>query len=240
MNADPEDASNSARGARGTHRPLLSRQEIVEAAARVLERDGYDGLTMRAIADELRVKAPALYWHVANKEQLQTLLYDHLMADLQFSPRGEDWREDFRSGAHRLRNHLMAKRDLCRLFPQDFLIGPVALAQLDQALGILRGIGLNDQETAYAFQIGISYVYNAASSQLAWESTHARRVELEAEAAAAASRLTDAPAGLYRNVAALADILTREEDFEARFEFGIECLIAGIERMAATQGGAPS
>nr|QQZ50481.1 TetR family transcriptional regulator [Phenylobacterium glaciei] len=37
-------------------RPQLSPDLVVEAAAKVLERDGIDGLTMRAVAAELKVK----------------------------------------------------------------------------------------------------------------------------------------------------------------------------------------
>lgn len=41
--------------------------EIVAAARRVVERNGPGGLTMRAVADELQIKAPSLYKHVSGK-----------------------------------------------------------------------------------------------------------------------------------------------------------------------------
>lgn len=50
------------------------RDEIVNAAGRILERDGSDGLTMRAIAAELGIRAPSLYKHVANKRELEIAL----------------------------------------------------------------------------------------------------------------------------------------------------------------------
>src|SRR5579863_6258354 len=78
-------------------RSFLSRDEIVAAAAAILERDGYDALTMRAIAAELGVQAAALYRHVAGREALDDLLFDHLMADCTPAVDGRDWREDVRS-----------------------------------------------------------------------------------------------------------------------------------------------
>ena len=47
------------------------RDEIIDAAGRLLERDGTDGLTMRAIAAELGIRAPSLYKHIADKRELE-------------------------------------------------------------------------------------------------------------------------------------------------------------------------
>lgn len=48
--------------------------QIVEAARELLERDGRLGLTMRAVAGRLGIRAPSLYKHVADKEELEALL----------------------------------------------------------------------------------------------------------------------------------------------------------------------
>jgi AcrR family transcriptional regulator len=50
---------------------MSRRDEIVGVARRILERDGREGLTMRAIAAELGIRAPSLYKHVANKRELE-------------------------------------------------------------------------------------------------------------------------------------------------------------------------
>jgi AcrR family transcriptional regulator len=53
--------------------------EIVAAARRVLEHDGPAGLTMQSVADELHIRAPSLYKHVAGKEAIRVeLLIDAL------------------------------------------------------------------------------------------------------------------------------------------------------------------
>ena len=49
-------------------------QEIVAAARRILERSGPDRLSMRAIADDLGIRAPSLYKHFTDKETLETAL----------------------------------------------------------------------------------------------------------------------------------------------------------------------
>jgi len=49
-------------------------REVLDAARVVLERDGWDTLTMRSLADELGIAAPSLYKHFASKDALRTQL----------------------------------------------------------------------------------------------------------------------------------------------------------------------
>lgn len=53
---------------------MSRRDEIISAAGRVLERDGRDGLTMRAIAAELGIQAPSLYKHISDKREVEIAL----------------------------------------------------------------------------------------------------------------------------------------------------------------------
>jgi TetR/AcrR family transcriptional regulator, tetracycline repressor protein len=57
----------------------LNRDEIVEAAARLLEQHGLEHLSLRKIAAELGVSAPTLLWHVGSKRELLDELAEHLM-----------------------------------------------------------------------------------------------------------------------------------------------------------------
>lgn len=50
--------------------PGISRGQVVDAALRLLNEVGLEGLTLRRLAQELGVRAPALYWHVRNKREL--------------------------------------------------------------------------------------------------------------------------------------------------------------------------
>ena len=47
----------------------LSRERLVAAGLETLEADGLDGLSMRAVADRLGVKAASLYWHVRDRRR---------------------------------------------------------------------------------------------------------------------------------------------------------------------------
>ena len=50
------------------------RAQIVAAARAILETEGPDALTMRSVAARLGIRAPSLYKHVADKEELEALL----------------------------------------------------------------------------------------------------------------------------------------------------------------------
>jgi len=64
-------------------RIVLTRDLIVDAALRLLDRDGLDGVSMRRVADELGTGAASLYAHVANKEELLDLVLDQVVGEVE-------------------------------------------------------------------------------------------------------------------------------------------------------------
>ena len=53
---------------------MLTRQAIVAAARRHVEKHGFEAVSLRAVARELNVTAPALYDHVDSKSDLLALI----------------------------------------------------------------------------------------------------------------------------------------------------------------------
>ncbi len=58
----------------------LSKERIVEAAIEILDADGESALTFRALAARLATGAGAIYWHVANKNDLLAATADDVIA----------------------------------------------------------------------------------------------------------------------------------------------------------------
>ncbi|MFB7665520.1 TetR/AcrR family transcriptional regulator C-terminal domain-containing protein [Kitasatospora sp. NPDC056138] len=67
-------------------RALLSREIIARAALDVVDENGPDGLTMRALADRLGVKAASLYNHVTGKDELLDSLAELVNAEIDLTP----------------------------------------------------------------------------------------------------------------------------------------------------------
>ena len=60
----------------------LTVKAICDAATRVIDRDGLDACTMRAVASELGASPMSVYRHVADKDALLALLPDVLLEDV--------------------------------------------------------------------------------------------------------------------------------------------------------------
>jgi AcrR family transcriptional regulator len=58
----------------------LSKERIVEAAIEILDAEGEGALTFRALTARLATGSGALYWHVANKNDLLAATTDHVIA----------------------------------------------------------------------------------------------------------------------------------------------------------------
>ncbi|GHF33613.1 AcrR family transcriptional regulator [Amycolatopsis bartoniae] len=79
----------------------LSRERIVAAAVELLDTAGEGGLTFRALTERLATGAGAIYWHVANKDELLDAATDAVVAAaLAVEPTGAaDPRDEIRAVA---------------------------------------------------------------------------------------------------------------------------------------------
>jgi AcrR family transcriptional regulator len=59
---------------------LLSPEEILKTAVHLVEHGDADGLSLRAVAAELGVKAPSLYRYFADKEALEVAVAEEILA----------------------------------------------------------------------------------------------------------------------------------------------------------------
>ena len=210
--------------------PNLTAEAVVAAAAAVLERDGHGGLTMRAVAAELGVPAPALYWYFKDKQALELALYDHLLADLRFEPRGADWREDLRGMAQGLRAHLVSRRDIGKLPPPGFFFAPNAIGLMEMALGVLLDAGFPPRDAYYVLITAVDYVSTWARGEA---ELHLRPVERPGLDEAAKRSLID---GAYPNFARVAQAFLQPGGVDEQFAFGLDALIAGFERLIPATG----
>ena len=84
MTTQPESAGGRPRAAgRSSARSAkLSRDVIVNAALTFLDREGWDALTINALAIQLGTKGPSLYNHVDSLEDLRRTVRMHVIDDI--------------------------------------------------------------------------------------------------------------------------------------------------------------
>src|SRR5690349_3449242 len=70
----------------GTGESAIGAEGILETAARIIETDGVDALTMRGLADQLGVAVTAIYWHIGGRDKLLDSLVERLLGQLAQLP----------------------------------------------------------------------------------------------------------------------------------------------------------
>jgi TetR/AcrR family transcriptional regulator, tetracycline repressor protein len=123
----------------------LTKAAIVQAAFDLLDEAGMDGLTVRALAARLGVKAPALYWHVSSKQalldEMATQVWRRVGDIMAALPEGLLWRELMNTYATTLRAQLLAHRDGAKVFSGTTLTDPDVVRRQEVTFGELTGQG---------------------------------------------------------------------------------------------------
>jgi TetR/AcrR family tetracycline transcriptional repressor len=93
--------------------PNLERDKVVEAALELLNEGGFEGLTLRRLADKLGVKAAALYWHFKNKQDLIDQVATKILAvgNHEQMPENASWETILRLVAHHSHAAFIRYRD---------------------------------------------------------------------------------------------------------------------------------
>lgn len=124
-------------------RPALSRDAILTAAIEVADRDGLDGLSMKAVGQRLGRTAMALYTYVPGKDELLDLMYDRVHAELPTRyPMERGWRAATRAWAGDLGDFFLRHPWTLQVSYARPVLGPGEQAMLETLVGVLRHTGL--------------------------------------------------------------------------------------------------
>ncbi|MEO6126659.1 MAG: TetR family transcriptional regulator [Ilumatobacteraceae bacterium] len=67
----------------------MTRDVVIDAAVAIVESEGLEALSMRALCEKLDVAVTSIYWHVGNKEAILDALVDRMSSSIVTSkPRG--------------------------------------------------------------------------------------------------------------------------------------------------------
>ncbi len=215
-------------------RTPLSRESIVEAALRVLDREGLDGVSMRRVAEELDTTAGALYWHVRNKEELLGLVFDRVAGEIELpAPDPSRWQEQFKEVAREARRVLLRHRDIARFSIGRIPLGPNVLRITEWMLALLRGARVPDGTAAYAGDLFGLYVgAHAFEETLGLSSPTGEPLPAGDVLAMMRGYLASLPPAQFPNTVELVDELMSGGP-DDRFEFGLDVIVRGLAAQAA-------
>ncbi len=216
-------------------REPITREAIVEAALRLLDRDGLDELSMRRLADELDTGPASLYWHVGSKDGLLELIFDRVIGEIEMpDPEPHRWEEQLKEVARAGRAMILRHRDIVRISIGRIPMGPNALRASEGIFAILRAGGVPDRLAVTAHHLLFAII-----NGFTLDETTDLGVELESpldEQAANAARdyIAQLPVDRFPNLVAVSGYFGLADNDQS-FELLIDLFVDGLaQRVHAT------
>ena len=220
------------RRSRRRGRDPITREQIVETALRLLDRDGLDQLSMRRVADELDTGPASLYWHVGSKDGLLDLLFDRVIGEQRVpDPEPEHWQEQLKEVARDARAMILRHRDIVRISIGRIPMGPNALRFSERVFAILRAGGVPDH-LAVTGQHLLFAIINGFTIDETTELAVGDPMPVDPESVSLArDYIASLPADQFPNLVALADEFTYTDNDE-RFDLLIDLYVDGLAQRA--------
>jgi AcrR family transcriptional regulator len=208
-----------------TEREPLSRERVLRAAIELADRSGVEALSMRKLARGLSVEAMTLYYYVTSKDDLLDGMADLVAAEIELPAADLDWKAATRRKAASAHEVLIRHRWAGPLWMR-VTIGPARMRYMDAALGTFRRAGLSAESTELAFHAVENHIVGYTMQESSFP------LETDDLALEARRFLDGLPKDEYPYLAEhVLQHLTHESIGGGDFEFGLELLLDGIERL---------
>ena len=207
-------------------RNSLNADRILDAAISLLDRDGPEAFTMRALAQQLGVGTMAVYSYFKGKDEINDAVAQRLLESIELPPGGSpDPRKELREvclGVYRLFTEHPSALQLLTLRP---VRGDDAITVIDRMLGLLRRTGLAPADAARAHVSLMQYTVGSAL----WNTRRARALCEKGVRERVRSKLESLPAERYPALVALApELLCAQDDGSAQYEVGLDGMLRGL------------
>jgi AcrR family transcriptional regulator len=144
----------------------LSPAVIAAAALALIDRDGIDALSMRAVAAELGMGPMSLYRYVAGRQEIERLVVDLIFSTVNpHVPQRASWQQQVTQLAGRVRVAVAAHPAVIPLLIAQFQSSPIAWQWLEALLGALTRAGFNGPQRVIAVRCLQAYLLGALQGQ---------------------------------------------------------------------------
>lgn len=220
-------------GALARQREPLSKDRVLRAAMELADREGIEALSMRRLASELGVEAMSLYYHVKSKDDILDGIVDLALSEVEPPSGARDWRSAVRRSAISYHDALRRHRWVTSV-PISGEASAAQLRYMDALLQRLRAAGLSPELTHHAYHALDSHVIGSTL----WLARVPPKEELDA---LAQDVLRQVPADTYPDlvlhIQQHLSVAARGMKF---FEFGLDLILDGIERLRDASSSAAS
>jgi len=219
-------------------RPALTRERVVAEALTIIAEQGVQALTMRNLAARLGVVPGALYRHVRNKEQLQDLVLDAVLAevDCDLDP-AMAWTQQISTLAHRLRTVLEHHPGVAGILKLRDPLGPHSLILAEALLRPLQAAGFRARAAGLAFFLIVDYTVGFAVSSPR-TSVNEQRVRDVATREQLHEFFRSLPADRFPTLITLGEHVWLDNRDE-RFTAGLQTLVNGLAQALSARPAGP-
>lgn len=208
----------------------LTRERVLLAAVAFADEHGIEALSMRKLGQELSVEAMSLYNHVPNKKEILSGMVDLVIGEINTPTTGDDWKASMRALSTDAREAMLRHPWAPGMIENQVQMSKTMLTYIDSILGIFAMGGFTPELTHHAMHaIGSRLM---GFTQEMFESDNPGP-----EAAAVMSQRV--AAGTYPHLLAMMSAVDGDGesitgggcDSQAEFEFGLDLLLDGLDRL---------
>jgi AcrR family transcriptional regulator len=205
----------------------LSRERIIAAAIEILDAGGEGALTVRALAAHLATGSGAIYWHVADKNELLAAAADDVIARVVGEVAGgPEPREAIRAVAIGVFDAIDVHPWVgAQLFREPWR--PATLEIVESVGGRLQALGVPKAALFDSASALVHYILGVAGQNAANARVHTAGMDRSAFLASVAAQWEALDPAKYPFVRQMAAQLRGHDDRE-QFLAGIDLILAGI------------
>ncbi len=209
--------------------PRLNRHAVVDAALAIVDREGLQGLTIRALAYDLGVPPMTLYAHFKTKSDLLDLAFERLLQRLVPPEHGTTWQSEFEDVCRHMRRVLLDHPHWIPLLTRVTV--PIsAMGVYHRLLDLMWKDGFYPEAAMFAFSSAMSLAIGSVlvERMMGHPPAPLQRLTLMK------GLLAEMPRGRYPRIASASAKFDRWS-FENVFDLSLDSLVTGLADWCARQ-----
>src|SRR3984885_11642725 len=202
--------------------------EVRTQAIQIVDKDGLGGLSMRSLAAALGTGPMTIYNYVKDREELEGLVAEAVLADVRLPRRSDSWRSDVKSIATAIWRSVRQHPNAAPLVLTRRTVSAAGYLPAERLIEALGRAGLSDLDLLAAFRAVLSLVMGAAQVELAGPLASTDRDDANV---VGAKRIGHLAGSEHPHMAGLAQTSQRST-MAADFNRGLDMLLTGIQERA--------
>jgi AcrR family transcriptional regulator len=142
----------------GSRRPRFTREQIAAVAIEIADREGFEAISMRRVAEELGAATMTLYHYVRTKDDLVALMDNALMAEVVIDELPDHWRDALTAIA-RASFGAFIRHPWALTSASSHVGGPNSLRHFEQSLAAVRSTSLGTADKLQVLFTVDDYVF---------------------------------------------------------------------------------